>query len=765
MPDGFVVTARSFKEFAMGGRELPQQVTAEIRAHLEHHGDQAFAVRSSSTAEDSADAAFAGQHETYLNIRGTEQILLRVRDCFLSLWNERAVAYRQQRGMDEASASMAVVVQRLVPCDAAGVAFSLDPVSGDAKRVLIDANRGLGESVVGGETEVDHWVIARDGLIVIEESIATKTSRTIPVENGIRHQELSGEEARAPSLTAAQTREVAKLVLEVERKAVFPQDIEWGFAGDELWLLQARPITTLPERWTREESAERFPTPISPLTWEFVEAGFHDSLAWSLKLMGMPPCPGRWFASFDHYIYGNQNLVERYCRLPFHADSLEELDAVIPRIKEEFRWVQELPVDWMRDLDGYLIGIGKAESKDLGAMSERELWEHTKNLVQHGSDYFLPNIAISITHGLLCRLLHKLVGFVVDQEEVAGMFQALLAWGNTKTSQINRELKEIAGMIRADAGLSLLVTELPSGELLAGGLNSYPLFEKRLAKFLNDHGHRETDFDMYHAPWGDAPAIVLDHLRAIAGTTDSEPRDGSEHQAKLAAHQAEQRFLDLAPRSWRFFFSEILRLARVYTQLDDLEHYHTTRLNRPIRKALGELGTRLQRQGQVEEPMDVFFARREQIEDLLDNAGNGHAFSAAVRAQKLAYTEARRRDPGWTPWEDEVVGADGEGRLKGMPGSPGIAEGLVYHVRGPGDFAAFPAGAVLVSRTTNPAWTPLFHLASAVITESGGPLSHGAVTARELGIPSVMSVPKCLSLLEPGSRVRVDGLKGLVMPV
>ncbi len=453
----------------MAGTSLPEALESEIRSLLERFGPGAYAVRSSSTMEDLAESAFAGQHETYLNVRSADAILQRVRDCFLSLWSERAVAYRSQRGYDHAQASMAVVVQRMIPCEAAGVAFSLDPVSGDARRILIDANHGLGESVVSGESPVDHWVLDRERLEILEAKIAVKALQTIAVAEGIRHIDLTGDASTLPCLNDEQLRSVARLVLDVEAKAAFPQDIEWGFAGGKLWLLQARAITTLPERWTRDESAERFPGPITPLTWEFVEAGFHDSLAWSLRLMGMPPCPGRWFASFDHYIYGNQNLVERYCRLPFEANNLDQLEDLVPRFRDDFRWVQQLPVDWMRDLDGYLIGIGRACATDLASLSDRELWQQAKDLVQHGSDYFRPNIAISITHGLLCRLLHKLVSFVAPQEEVTSLFQSLLAWGNTKTSQINRELQEMAAMVRGDDALRV--------ELAAGTIDLHPAFE------------------------------------------------------------------------------------------------------------------------------------------------------------------------------------------------------------------------------------------------------------------------------------------------
>ena len=214
-----------------------------------------------------------------------------------------------------------------------------------------------------------------------------------------------------------------------------------------------------------------------------------------------------------------------------------------------------------------------------------------------------------------------------------------------------------------------------------------------------------------------------------------------------------------------YFVSELLRLTRAYTALDDLEHYQTTRLTLPLRRGLLELGRRLAGRGLVDEPADVFFARVGEMEAAvsLDTVDRWQSLATRIRAAKAEYRAARERVPPWTIGEPEapVAPADGD-TLTGIPGSPGSAEGVVFLVRSTDDFGTFPKGAVLVARTTTPTWTPLFYSAAAVITESGGPLSHGAVTAREMGIPGVMAVRDCLSRLKNGMRVRVDGTAGRV---
>ena len=751
---------------ALTALPLPQPLAEAVTASLRAEPDGlSYAVRSSSTMEDLATSAFAGQHDTFLNITGAEAILSRIRDCFASLWNDRAVAYRNERGFDHANATMAVVVQRLVNCDVAGVGFSVNPVSGDLGEMIIDANFGLGESVVSGEAEVDHFEIGKSDRAVRRRVIAEKTHRTVTSEGGTEDERIPVEDSSKPCLNDTQLAAVADLLARVESDAQFPQDIEWGIAGDQLYLLQSRPVTSIPPRWTRDESAERFPNVIAPLSWDFVEAGFHDSLEHSFRLMDFPPFQGKWFAQHGHYIYGNANVVALYAgRIPFTFRTLDELRAIIPRLRSEFRWVQELPVAWVRDMDGYLLRIGELGAALLGTMSERQLWAYVEEVVEHGARYFRPNIAISLTHGALYRLLHRLLALTVGETDSRRLFDALLGWCETKTGQINRELFALATQIRRTPSLEHEIASQPSRELIhSGALDRFPDFARSFRTFIRNHGHREVDFDPLIAPWGEAPWVVLDNLRLILGSPmDTSPAE-KERDGKVAAQRAEFELFSRIPEDLHFFFHEVIRLARSYTSLDDLEHYQTTRLNLPLRRGLRELGHRLVARGVIADPMDIFMARITQIREAVA-AGSDSAWATlgeAIRRQKAAYLADAAREPDWVLGQAPEAKTTGDS-LTGLPGSPGEAEGSVFLVLGPDDFPKFPKGSVLVARTTNPAWTPLFYGAIAVITESGGPLSHGAVTAREMGLPAVMAVKGCLSVLKNGMRVRVDGGRGRV---
>ncbi len=795
VPTGFVVTSRSYLDFIAPARELllgvrgfsfddPARLRSEseelraalagfplsdsleedIRSTLESQAEIAFAVRSSSTMEDLASAAFAGQHDSYLNCRGAAEVIDKIKSCFLSLWNDRAIAYRQKQGFDHLLAEMAVVVQRMVQCDVAGVGFSMNPINGELDEMIVDANFGLGESVVSGEGEVDHFVIDKKSGTEKQSHIAQKTLKVVASDEGTEEVAIDPAEGESRSLDAEQISRLAELLKTVEETARFPQDIEWGFAGADLHLLQSRPVTTIPARWTRDESAERFPNVITALTWDFVEAGFHRSLNYSFSLMNFPSFDGKWFGMHDHYIYGNQNAVEIYGRRTQVAPkTIEELEAAIPLLRESFRWVQELPVLWSRDLDDYLIRIGRFQTQDLEEEDLAGAWKFVHQVNQLGAEYFLPNIAISIAHGGLYRTLHQILSLAVP-EDANNIFDSLMAFCETKTGSINKELFELATLVRSQPDLEAALAEKDAKKIIDEGvLDGWPDFAQRFDKFLSDHGHREIDFDAYQPTWVEVPWVVLDNVRLILQTPMEPTPYEKERELKVRMQQTEVELYSRLPEGLHFFFAEILRLARLYTSLDDLEHYQTTRLTIPMRKGLLVCGERLCEKGVLDDPTDIFFARLEDLDQAVeeDSPSCWQAVSAAVEKEKESYLQARQQDPDWILGQEQAEESDGEA-LSGLPGSPGVAEGEVSLVLGVEDMGRFPSGSVLVARTTNPTWTPLFYSAVAVITESGGPLSHGAVTAREMQIPAVMSVKGTLSKLKNGQRVRVDGTQGKV---
>lgn len=749
----------------------PEPAAAAIRAGLTNLGTSAeasFAVRSSSTMEDLAQAAFAGQHDTFLNTH-REDVLKRIRDCFISLWGDRAVLYRHHQGFPQLGARMAVVVQQQILCDRAGVGFSINPVSGELDRLVFDANFGLGESVVGGECEVDHFELDKKSLRVIARTIGHKERMVAPTPAGAEELPVPADQIDLPCLSDREICAVAELLLKVEAHYGWPQDIEWGWRSGRLYLFQSRAVTTLQPRYTRDESAERFPNPMTPLTWDFLSAVFRRSLAHSLELMGLPPLKEDWFKVFDHYVYGNQNAVDLLAAYrPLRATNLSELAGEIPDLRRRYAWVVDLPVRWARDLDRYLIRLGQLSAVPVEQLSAAELWQHIGKIQDAATEYFLPNIAISITQSFLHRLLHVLVTLAVGPERALPILDGLLSGCETKTAVVNRELHELAELARPNAALCRELAELGSRAFYESGrFERYAEFSRRFARLLEDHGHRELDMDYSQPTWSAAPWIVLDSITLLLRRPLEEDPAETARLQRLKFAQTEFAFLSGVPEPLRFFFRELIRLARTYTTLDDLEHYQTTRVNPVARRAGLALGQRLVEAGVLPEPVDVFCFHREELDKLVRDLPSADIvpWQELVDARKRSLRAARGTTPPWSAAQtiQPTYDSDGERVLRGLPGSPGQVTGSCFLVHGPEDFGRFPPGAVLVARTTNPTWTALFYSASGLITESGGPLSHGAVTAREMNLPAVMSIRGALSKLANGQTATVDGTHGTVV--
>ena len=743
----------------LAAQPLPDVLTAQLNVLQTAHPERYFAVRSSGSAEDLPGAAFAGLHDTLLNVHGVDALAAAVKQCWLSLWNAEVLPYRERLGVAHESAAMAVVIQQMVDVaadGAAGVAFSIDPVRGEVDTVLINAAFGLGETVVAGEAPVDEYRVDKNGS-VSGQSIAAKP-QALTRAGTI---DLPPAQQTRPAIKPAQAAQIAALARQAEAHFGFPQDIEWAYEGNSLYLLQSRPITRFAPRWTRDESAERFPNPVTPLTWGLCEAGFHQSLNYSFALMGLPPLHDPWFSKKDGYIYGNQNAVRVYAgRLPLAP--LRNTASLNTFIESgglaHYTWISELPTRWMNDLDHYLLELGRYNAIDYTGKTLAESWRILQDINDLGTAYFLPNIAISLTQTLLYRVLRHVLD-LLEPASAQDTFDRLISVVETKTGAVNRAMWQLSRCLRAHP--ELINTRYHDAESLNNALDAYPDVRDDFAHFLAQHGHREVDFDAYHPTWLEAPQTVFTQIQMMASQDDS-ARDEQYWDKKSAMYASERELLARAPAGLRFFLQELIRLARTYTALDDIEHYQTTRLTLPFRRAARAIGEHLVQQGALDEAMDIYFLPPAELEHAI-TSGDYHNLRATAAREKTAYQDACARAPAWEYGADSAPATDGTNSWQGLGGSPGSISGEVFIITDPAQFADFPQGAILVARTTNPAWTPLFYHAAGVITESGGPLSHGAVTARELGIPAVMGIRDACHRLTNGQRVKIDGSLGRVI--
>ncbi|HTD27962.1 MAG TPA: PEP-utilizing enzyme, partial [Xanthomonadaceae bacterium] len=558
------------------------------------------------------------------------------------------------------------------------------------------------------------------------------------------------------------------LAVTLENRFAWPQDCEWAFAEGVLWLLQTRPITRMAARWTRDESAERFPNAMTRLTWSVIFGGFNRSFRNSMEnILQAPFYRGPWFERIDSYVYGDTTAAALYA-LHFQRKWLEGLSQGIdvePSL-QALSWVHDLPQTWQRDQDVFLLEIGRMQAIDVDILDDAGVLQFLCCVRDLGERYFLPNIAISFAQRNIYALLYGIIAGKLGRERAPAIFDALLAPAETRTALVNRDAMALSAHLRRNPVLHAAVR---SAEFAAGLPRdiaaAWPSFADAWIAFLVAHGHRETDIDLISPTWGEAPAVVRDLLLALADGSQHDDHNTQRWQKRKLAVQAQQQLLDTHD-DYRYTTNEVIELARIYTVLDDVEHYQTTRLHPLFRRGALTLARRWFSQGALPCIDSVFCLDFDEL--ALAVAQGPDAVRAIAEREWSVYLDAKARTPRWSMDEVAEVDADGAGdaadgnQRSGVPGSPGIVEGTIFVVRGTEDFGHMPAGAVLVARTTNPAWTPLFYRASAVITESGGQLSHGAVTARELGLPAVMSVRGVLQWLHDGDRVRVDGQRGRV---
>jgi pyruvate,water dikinase len=718
VPPGFVVTTDAHAAAGADG-SIPADVERAILAAYADLGRGPVAVRSSATAEDLPGAAFAGQQDTFLGVAGELALLDAVRKCWVSLWSQRAVAYRQRRAIDDAAVRMAVVVQRMVPAEVAGVAFTANPVTGARTEIVIDAGLGLGEAVVSGTVTADHLVVDR-------------AARATPPE-------LTG-----PALTRLGASGVADLVavaVRIEDHFGRPQDIEWAYADQTLWIVQARPMTALPppplqlnrlERMQFGMMAELLPVrpyPLDMTTWvtrghgrilvrmASELPGLKVDLAAILPEVGgvvdrLAPMRMRPTRRTPTALWRMTRLAWRFSTQNWTDDPrFAEFEREVARLRS----VAVTALPW----PGLIARVDEAFAALDGFIRLR-------------IDY-LPDVGVSLAR---LRLLLAILGLTRS-------YAGLTAGIRTRTGDANRALRALAALV-----------------------DEPEAFEAALRRYADEYGHREvTSAFLVSAPtWGEDLGLIREAAHGLAAHSAPAPVERSP-DTELAAVLARRRVrvLRAGPR-----IAAAAAAARSGIAFREDTHFHASRLLPIVRGVLLEAGERLARAGVLNDPGDVWHLRWSELTGVADPDQIPSAQRNLLRrmvAERSARREAYAGAPLVSPATLWVPATDAEALLSGQPASTGRATGPVRVVSGPEDFGRLQPGDVLVCPFTNPSWTPLFEVAVAAVVDTGSVGSHAAITAREYGIPAVMGTGNGTTVLVDGQRIEVDGARGLVRSV
>jgi rifampicin phosphotransferase len=776
VPAGFVITAQAYVEFiaanGLGETSLadrlqeafihgtyPREQQEAILTAYRRLGSPAVAVRSSATAEDLPTASFAGQQSSFLNVTGEAALLEAIRRCWSSLWSERAVAYRRDRDQLSQVPQMAVVVQTMIPCDVAGVAFSVDPLTG-AETVVIEAAPGLGEHVVSGMAEVERYTVDR-GKVVASHSL------------------------RHGNLTADHVQEIAKTTIALERFFGAPQDVEWGFWKGALYLFQSRPVTVSSgsfyteilhgddHLWTSGFLNERFPQPVSPLGWTLIRELLEPlALRDPLRYLGCSmPLEFPVVKLYRGHPFVNVSVFQRLYKLfpdfllPEDArrffpggDTRLRHQVKVPRgwfdprlwLSLFWHWILD-PVNgspwhnyrcWTRFVHIHERGIGR-------------LWHQAETLAENSSMETAIDI-VSEAQAISRRLLtiHRW-SLTYAEMWYSGLRRLLAAWiGGEQGGRLSAQL--VAGLPNKSVELNQALAELATN--VAGQV------------FMAKYGHRSLCLDIYHPTFREQPELVK-MLRQPGGRQP----DVRVQAAQRESARAEVRQL-LRRQKWGWLkarvFDKVLYYAQRYLPLREDQRFYWQKILAIQRKIFLRIGQQMVHRGWLKHQGAVFFATLDEVRGSLAGA----AFPSAEIARRqlefsrlnqdyalaphLSYPVFLRGSQPLTESGDEINGV-----LRGQPVSPGLARGPVRIVTTPDQLDRIIAGDILVTRGADPGWTPVFGRLAGLVMEMGGQLSHGAVVAREYGLPAIAGVPGVTQRLKDGQQIIVDGLAGTVTPV
>ncbi|WP_079436435.1 PEP/pyruvate-binding domain-containing protein [Zoogloea sp. LCSB751] len=768
--------------------------------------DAPLAVRSSSPQEDSASASFAGIHASCLNVRGSTALLEALVQVWASLWTPAAVAYRQRFGIAQAEAAMAVLIMPLVPAMASGIGFTCDPRDGRDDRLVIHASWGLGESLVGGHTTGDEIVLAEDPLddhlTLLEYTPGDKRVATVPAGgHGTARVATTPDKAGAPvldtprALALGEQLRLAAQALDYARAAY---DCEWAWDGQRFWLLQARPITAMgrctypelanqPDIWSRGNTRDVVPAPLSPVDWGASRRLVNNLLEGGYRLAGFTLHPGAQRAGLFHgRLYLNLSLMqwEGYAAFAVAPAAMNRLvgghqpEIHVPALDRQQRLRRMLGMLRFMRKAGSLRQAGETAATALLADSHR--WRHQplpaddtglaaelRRLTRHGREQHALHF-MQGSGGASLSLLVDLIDAHLPGEGHA-LASALLAGGPPSvTARQSYELHALARQAMADP---VARAWLDAHRREGGDWRTLPTdnaFRQAFADFLERYGHRGVYETYLRNPrWRECPDYLLDSLPGLAAT------DLAQLQARQARCVADATARVRAALPWwkRGFFRSLLRSAKQETNGREAARSALIACTEPARRVLLAVGQRWHERGWAGAADDVFLLMPAEILAVLDGQRPGTSLGPLIEERKGQLAA----------WETDDVpdvildgtaacniaatapaAVNGDNIFHGVPVGSGRAAGPVRILHSPEEGRRLEHGAILVVPSTDPAWTPLFLKAGGLVMETGGFLSHGAIVAREFGIPAVVNLPGILQILRDGEHIEVDGVAGTV---
>lgn len=780
------------------GIEIEKGIEEDIdRCLLTFGFEHAYAVRSSATAEDLPFASFAGQQDTYLNIKGKDAILQHISKCWASLFTDRAVIYRMQNGFDHRKVYLSVVIQRMLFPQASGILFTADPVSSNRKVLSIDASFGLGEALVSGLVSADNYKV-QEGRIMEKKISTKKLAIYARKEGGTMEKEIGPGQQVLSTLSDEQVLELERIGRKLEAHFGCPQDIEWCLVGDTFYIVQSRPITTLypiPEANDQENHV-------------YVSVGHQQMMTDAMKPLGLSfwllttPAPmrkagGRLFVDVTYMVASSENRKMLVEAMGQHDPLMK--DALI-NIIERGDFMKSLPDDKQEQSSGKSNkSVSSADSRaqfendptivsDLIKRSQTSIEELKQNIqTKSGSDLF----------DFILEDIQILKKILFDPQSSAVFMAAIDA-----SSWINEKMNKWLGEKNAADTLSQSVPNNITSEMglalldVADVIRPYPEvidylqqvkddnFMDELVKFdggqetqdaiydyLGKYGMRcAGEIDITKTRWSEKPTTLVPMILSNIKNFEPNASNRKFEQGRQEALKKEQEILDRLKRlpdgeQKAKETKRMISLIRNFIGYREYPKYGMVNRYFVYKQALLKEAEQLVQANVIHEKEDIYYLTFEELQEV-------------VRTNKLDYQIISKRKDEYKLYEKltppRVITSDGEiivGEYKrgnlmdeaivGLPVSSGVIEGRARVILNMED-ADLEDGDILVTTFTDPSWTPLFVSIKGLVTEVGGLMTHGAVIAREYGLPAVVGVVNATKLIKDGQRIRVNGTEGYI---
>ena len=771
---------------------IPDDVADAIAGELAQLGDAAYAVRSSATAEDLPTASFAGQHDSYLNVAGVAAVLQHVSRCWGSLFTDRAVTYRLKNGIDHRLVQMAVVVQRMVFADAAGILFTADPVTSNRTIVSVEATFGLGEALVSGLVNADVYKV-RDGEVV-SKAVGNKQLAIHATAAGGTHEDaIDQARQEQPVLTDAQAVRLAQLGRRIEAHFGRPQDIEWCFVAEDFQFVQSRPITTV------------FPVPECDDTENhvYVSVGHQQMMTDPMKPLGL----ALWkltTAPAPMHVAGARLFVDVTERLASPASRVALLDVMgraDPLIRDALETMLDrgdfipAPADGATtlpppggppstiDTDAAYVDALIARARESIAALQRDIRTKTgpalfdfilEDMPEMKRILFDPQSQQAIMAGMESTwwLNDHLQDWLGEKSAADTLAQSA---PNNVTSEMGLALLDVADAIRPYPDVVAFLHEVQDDDFLDAAplahLDGGPEARDAIRSYLHTYGMRCVgEIDITRPRWGEHPTALLPALLRNIETFDPGEAERRFERGKQEAQQKELEVLERLrklPEGGQKADETKRMIDRVRTFIGYREFPKYSMINRYYiyKHAMLREAERLVQAQVVRDRDDIFFLTFDELHEV-------------VRTDKVDATLIQRRKDAFATYHSltppRVLTSDGEavagsytrgdrpaGALIGLAVSAGTIEGRARVVLDMAD-ADLEEGDILVTAYTDPSWSPLFVAIKGLVTEVGGLMTHGAVIAREYGLPAVVGVEHATDLIEDGQRIRLNGTDGYI---